>query len=75
VEALGNELHVHFTIDAQRVLTEAVEAEDELTIRRGEGVARVDPRVSLAAGSHARFEVDTGRMHFFDPDTTKAIRA
>ena len=74
VEALGNELHVHFTIDAQRVLTEAVEAEDELTIRRGEGVARVDPRVMLAAGSHACFEVDTKRMHFFDPETGMAIR-
>jgi multiple sugar transport system ATP-binding protein len=73
VEALGNELHVHFTIDARRVLTEAVEAEDELSVRRGEGVARVDPRVAITPGSQTAFQVDTERMHFFDRDSGLAI--
>jgi multiple sugar transport system ATP-binding protein len=75
VEALGNELQVHFTIDARRVLAEGAVDDDELTVRRGEGVARLDPRSRLAPGSRVRFEVDTERMHFFDAETGLAIRA
>jgi multiple sugar transport system ATP-binding protein len=74
VEALGNELQVHFTIDARRVLAEGTIDDDQLTIRRGEGVARLDPRSRVASGSRVLFEVDTERMHFFDPDTGLAIR-
>jgi multiple sugar transport system ATP-binding protein len=74
VEALGNELQVHFTLDAKRVLAEGSEVEDELSVVRGEGVARVDPRVKVTAGSRMPFVVDTARMHFFDPATGLAIR-
>ncbi|MST31577.1 sn-glycerol-3-phosphate ABC transporter ATP-binding protein UgpC, partial [Acidimicrobiaceae bacterium USS-CC1] len=47
VEALGSELLVHFTIDATRVLAEGAHDRDEMAIRGGEGVARVDPRAPM----------------------------
>ncbi|MHB1929468.1 MAG: ABC transporter ATP-binding protein [Acidimicrobiales bacterium] len=77
VEALGNELQVHFTIDAKRVLAEGAgdEEEDGLTIRGGEGVARVDPRANVKPGSRAGFQVDTERMQFFDAESGLAIWA
>ncbi|MHB1712621.1 MAG: ABC transporter ATP-binding protein [Acidimicrobiales bacterium] len=76
VEALGSELLVHFTIDAQRVRTEAgAEDEEDQFASRGAGVARVDPRVPIKPGDASRFAVDVDRMQFFDPGTTKAIWA
>ena len=72
VEALGNELQVHFTIDARRVLGEgAIEVEE--VIQSGEGVARVDPRALVKPGARALFQIDTERMQFFDADTGLAI--
>jgi multiple sugar transport system ATP-binding protein len=73
VEALGSELLVHFTIDATRVLAEGAHDRDEMAIRGGEGVARVDPRAPMKPGSRGRFEVDTERMQFFDAASGQAI--
>jgi multiple sugar transport system ATP-binding protein len=84
VEALGNELQVHFLIDATRASSEdtaAATGQDEVssleTLRMGtantEGVARVSPRSQVSAGSRASFVVDTDYLHFFDPDTTLAV--
>jgi multiple sugar transport system ATP-binding protein len=80
VEALGSERLVHFRIGAGRVrsdatMTDADDDADELLA--GEigsasmtvGVARVDPASEIKPGSQARFAVDTGRMHVFDPTT------
>ncbi|MHB8457584.1 MAG: ABC transporter ATP-binding protein, partial [Acidimicrobiales bacterium] len=76
VEALGSELLVHFTIDAQRVRAEAsAEDEEDQFASRGAGVARVDPRLPIKPGDAVRFAVDVDRMQFFDPGTTKAIWA
>ena len=76
VEALGSELLVHFTIDAQRVRAEAADEEEEDQFAgRGAGVARVDPRLPIKPGDAVRFAVDVDRMQFFDPATTKAIWA
>lgn len=80
IEALGSELLVHFTIDAQRVEAEGVKDSDAdglsggMMIRRGEGVARVDSELQLAVGSRVRFLVHGLRLHFFDPDTGETIR-
>ncbi|MGH8989547.1 MAG: ABC transporter ATP-binding protein [Acidimicrobiales bacterium] len=75
VEALGSELLVHFTIDAERVLAEGAHEDDaEGLLKRGEGVARVDPRASMQPGSRARFVVDVERMQFFDPESGVAIK-
>jgi multiple sugar transport system ATP-binding protein len=78
VEALGSELLVHFTTDARPVEAEGTRDSDAEalmsgTIVRGGGVARVEPRAKLAAGSRARFQVNSLRLHFFDATTGEAI--
>ena len=74
VEALGSELLVHFTIDAQRVLAEGAHEKDaEQLLKSGEGVARVDPRSTMKPGQTARFSVDVDRMQFFDAASGVAI--
>ena len=86
IEALGNELQVHFLIDATRVRSEDAQVatgtrdlEELQTIQTGAaratGVARVSPRSKLKAGSHATFTVDTERLNFFDYDNGAAIWA
>jgi multiple sugar transport system ATP-binding protein len=84
VESLGNELQVHFLIDATRARSEdtaaasgATELGEASKLQPGgaksEGVARIAPRSELKAGSRATFVVDTERLHFFDPDSGSAI--
>ena len=73
VEALGSELMVHFSIDAQRVTTEGISEEEEQLTASGAGVARVDPRTPMETGHRARFAVDVDQMFFFDAKTEHAI--
>jgi multiple sugar transport system ATP-binding protein len=82
VEALGNELQVHFLIDAPSARSEDTEAATgaaelggltNLTGSRSEGVARVSPRSELRSGARGVFLVDTDSIHFFDPATGLAI--
>jgi len=80
VEALGSELLVHFTTDARRVEAEGARDADAEGLASGalaiggEGVARVEPRARLVTGRTARFALDPGRLHFFDPATGEAVR-
>jgi multiple sugar transport system ATP-binding protein len=78
VESLGSDVLVHCELDAPAVLTE-----DQLEVAREVGgrsevkarfTARLEPGVSIAVGDRVRLEVDANRMHFFDPDTTLAVR-
>ncbi len=83
IEALGNELQVHFLIDAVRAESQETKAATEteelvgLPIQGGgtktTGVARVSPRSALHAGTRATLLVDTDQLHFFDPTTGSAI--
>ena len=73
VEALGNELLVHFSIDAQRTTTEGASEEEEQLTTRGAGVARIDTRTPMVPGRRGRFAVDIERMQLFDPRTEQAI--
>jgi multiple sugar transport system ATP-binding protein len=84
VEALGNELQVHFMIDASAAHSKATEAATgaeelggvpilQMGSNKSEGVARVSPRSLLKAGDRATFSVEVDRLHFFDPDTGLAI--
>ncbi|HET9059844.1 MAG TPA: sn-glycerol-3-phosphate ABC transporter ATP-binding protein UgpC [Acidimicrobiales bacterium] len=84
VEALGNELQVHFLLDANAARTEDTEAAtgtNELggstnlvaSASKAEGVARVSPRSALKAGSRAMFQVETDMLNFFDPATGNTI--
>jgi multiple sugar transport system ATP-binding protein len=82
VESLGSDLLVHCEIDAPAVLTE-----DQLEVAREVGghsaterqicarvTARLAPDVRVQAGDRVRLGFDVDRMHFFDPDTTLALR-
>jgi multiple sugar transport system ATP-binding protein len=84
VEALGNELQVHFLVDATKARSEVAQAAQETeelgdlpTLAMGEakaeGVARISPRSDFRAGSRVTFAVRTDELHFFDPDTGRAI--
>jgi multiple sugar transport system ATP-binding protein len=75
VEALGSELVVHFTIDANRVIAEgAVDKDEAAAVRSGEGVARVEAKTPVKPGDKITFSVDTEDMQFFDTNTGRAIR-
>ncbi len=75
VEALGSELVVHFTIDANRVTPEgAMEKDEAMATETGEGVARVEAKTPVKVGDRMTFAVDIEDMQFFDPQTGLAIR-
>jgi multiple sugar transport system ATP-binding protein len=74
VEALGSELVVHFTIDANRVQAEGAHSADaEAATISGEGVARVDPKTPVKAGDRITLAVDVAGLQFFDPESGAAI--
>jgi hypothetical protein len=83
VEALGNEQLVHFSIDATRYRDPASEpiggeGGEELASEigggaAGTGVARVDPRLTVAMGAHLRLAVALDRLHFFDRGSGAAL--
>ena len=81
-EALGSEVMVHFTIDAEPAATEDVRelAEDvgderavEETTEETTMVERFNPRTSVRVGEAAEIAVDTRALHFFDPETGAGI--
>ncbi len=75
IEALGSELVVHFTIDANRVIAEgAVEKDEAEAVGEGEGVARVEAKTPVKVGDMMTFGIDIEDMQFFDPKTGLAIR-
>jgi multiple sugar transport system ATP-binding protein len=76
VEELGAETHIIFPVDAPRVSAEAVRAatEDEdgtlfADDQRAQFTARVDGRKRVSPGDEIELAVDTGRFHFFEPET------
>jgi multiple sugar transport system ATP-binding protein len=79
IEALGSDVLVHFSIDAERIHIGEAAGTDELGPASGqleisgEGVARVDPTVVLTVGQRSSFAFDPNRLHFFDPDTGDCI--
>jgi multiple sugar transport system ATP-binding protein len=82
-EALGSELVVHFTYPGRPVVTEdtkliAKEAGgDQLKVGVDRGVkwvASFAPRSRVKAGDEVEIAVDVERVHFFDPETSAAIR-
>jgi len=86
VEELGAEMNVIFTLAAAPVVTDATravqqEAEETETGVLGVGqaaekavcTAQVDARSRIRAGGTARLCVDVDRLHFFDPESEKAM--
>jgi multiple sugar transport system ATP-binding protein len=78
VQPLGSEVDVLFAIDAPaagaRALAAAAgEADAGLFGQAYNGVARLDPRHAPRTGDRVTFAVDVSRLHFFDPDTGRAM--
>jgi ABC-type sugar transport system ATPase subunit len=81
VESLGSDLLVHAAVDAPAVLTEdqlevarEVGGDPAADLARARFTVRLPPDVPVAAGDHLRLHVSTEHLHFFDPDTTLAMR-
>jgi multiple sugar transport system ATP-binding protein len=84
-EPLGSEVLVHFSTEAEKVISSATAAdvgEDaEVSFAGGDEdaevgtqlIARVSPKTRIAEGSEVELAVDTTRLYFFDPDTGSAI--
>jgi multiple sugar transport system ATP-binding protein len=85
VEDLGAETHIHFAIDAPRVVAEAVRAaaqdaaEEEGALfvddQRSMFTARIEGTDRIVPGSTVELAVDTRRLHFFDPATGVTLAA
>jgi multiple sugar transport system ATP-binding protein len=84
LEALGSELVVHIAIEAKPAVTEDVielaEDVDELATQELETtgpeatlIGRFDPHAEITVGRTTEFAVDTGSLHFFDPDSGLGI--
>ena len=81
-EALGSEIMVHFTIDAQPAVTDDVlelaeDAGDDRVPQQHEQeaalVGRFGARSRVRSGSDVQVAVDTRALHFFDPQTGLGI--
>jgi multiple sugar transport system ATP-binding protein len=81
-EALGSEIVAHIAVEAKPALTEDVrelaqdigeDIDEEVEEGKTTLVGRVGARSSLAIGDTAELAVDTGAVHFFDPETGAGI--
>jgi len=82
-EALGSEIVVHFTFPGEAVVTEDTKlvaedhAEGQLHIVADKGVrwvASFAPRSRVRMGDDIEILVDVERVHYFDAETSEAIR-
>jgi multiple sugar transport system ATP-binding protein len=81
VEALGSELLCFFTVDTPPAISEAIaEATggglEEVALITREGTpfcATFEPRSGIREGDRVDVMVDARHLHFFDPDTEKAL--
>ena len=81
-EALGSEIVAHIAVDAKPALTDDVrelaqdigeDIDDEAAEGKTTLVGRIDAGSKLNIGEPAELSVDTGALHFFDPDTGAGI--
>jgi multiple sugar transport system ATP-binding protein len=81
-EALGSEIVAHIAVEAKQALTEDVrelaqdigeDIDEEVEEGKTTLVGRVGARSSFAIGETAELAVDTGALHFFDPETGAGI--
>ena len=83
MEALGSEIIVHFTFDGETYVSEDTKlmaketGEEELHTIGGAGVkwvASFGPRSRVRMGDTVEIAIDLERAHYFDPDSSDAIR-
>lgn len=80
VEALGSDLLIHFSLDAEPVVVRSSDSLQGITADDdGEdgsrGIARFTPRSRVKVGDSIAAQVDTERLQFFDEDSGNAIWA
>ncbi|MGH2736457.1 MAG: hypothetical protein ACRDKZ_12830, partial [Actinomycetota bacterium] len=86
IEAVGTETLVHFNVDAPLALTEdmkelaadvggeeIVQLEQRAQKGQNEFTAVLDPRSKVRKGEDIELTIDTSRMHFFDPESSRGI--
>jgi multiple sugar transport system ATP-binding protein len=76
VEALGSDIIVHFSLDAEGVSIRSSDALQELNVEQtkaGRGIARLTPKSRVGEGHAVTLAVDMERLHFFDAASNTAI--
>jgi multiple sugar transport system ATP-binding protein len=81
-QSMGSEMIVHFdpaggTVDSTGAAAFSADGGDlgstEQLSQDGKLVGRLDPRTKAAAGGELTISLDLARVHFFDPETDRAI--
>jgi multiple sugar transport system ATP-binding protein len=78
-EDMGSEVFAHFAVGAKAVRGEDVKAavgEEAAAVAEVAGnvwIARLDRDTAAEEQKPVELRVDTGRLHFFDPETGDAI--
>ena len=80
LEQLGSDSYIHFYKDLKPVQTEAIE---EILADEGEDIsvlgdqtkfiARINPNSTVKEGEELKLSIDPSKLHFFDPDSGKAL--
>jgi multiple sugar transport system ATP-binding protein len=80
LEQLGSDSYIHFYKDLKPVQTEAIE---EILADEGEDIsvlgdqtkfiARINPNSTVKEGEAIKLSIDPSKLHFFDPDSGKAL--
>jgi multiple sugar transport system ATP-binding protein len=77
LEDLGADAYVFFPVEAPRVTSEILEADEQdstlIVEEHALFTARVDPRTAAQVGDSLRLAVDPSRFHFFDPQTGASL--
>ena len=80
LEQLGSDSYIHFYKDIKPVQTEAIE---EILADEGEDIsvlgdetkfiARINPNSTVKEGEEISLSIDPSKLHFFDPESGKAL--
>ncbi|MDA9593520.1 sn-glycerol-3-phosphate ABC transporter ATP-binding protein UgpC [Candidatus Actinomarina sp.] len=80
LEQLGSDSYIHFYKDLKPVQTEAIE---EILADEGEDIsvlgdqtkfiARINPNSTVKEGEEIKLSIDPSKLHFFDPESGKAL--
>ncbi len=76
VEALGSDIIVHFSLDAEGVYVRSSDALQQLNVEQsnaGRGIARLTPKSRVGEGQSVTLAVDLERLHYFDASSHAAI--